>query len=162
MRYAEQFWMTDNANPYHDLFIEEGFTLAHAPLTRMMWVTDPIWINNRATTLEYRFHLAMMGALGIGGLNLTKWSDSDLETSAALIAQYKAVRETVQFGKLYRLRSPRDSAISAFEFVHPDGHEAVAFAFLSASTFGEYRVALRLQGLRAGRRIIESKNSISC
>lgn len=146
MRYIEQFWMSDNTDPYDDLFIEEGFTLAHAPLTRMMWVTDPIHINNRATPLEYRFHLAMMGALGIGA-DLTKWSEADLDKTAALVAAYKTIRETMQFGKLYRLRSPRESALSAFEFVHPDGREAVVFAFLSASTFGEFRIALRLEGL---------------
>ncbi len=146
MRYAEQFWMSDNTDPYDDLFIQEGFTLAYAPLTRMMWVTDPMGINNRATSLEYRFHLAMMGALGIGA-DLTKWAEADLEQAAAFVAQYKAVRETVQFGSFYRLRSPRESAITAFQFVHPDGHEAVAFAFLSASNFGEQRVALKLQGL---------------
>jgi alpha-galactosidase len=87
-----------------------------------------------------------MGALGIGA-DLTKWQDTDLEKTAALITQYKAIRDTVQFGKLYRLRSPRESVLSAFEFVHPNGHEAVVFAFLSASHFGEYRAALRLQGL---------------
>ncbi|MCC6805479.1 MAG: alpha-galactosidase [Anaerolineae bacterium] len=151
MRYAEQFWMSDNTDPYDDLFIEEGFTLAHAPLTRMMWVTDPIHVNDRATSLEYRFHVAMMGALGIGA-NLTRWSEADLTKTAEFVAQYKAIRETVQFGKLYRLRSPRESILSAFEFVHPDGHEAVAFAFLSASNFGEYRAALRLQGLEPDAR----------
>ena len=88
----------------------------------------------------------MMGALGIGA-DLTKWSDADLEATAAFVAQYKAIRETVQFGKFYRLRSPRESTLSAFEFIHPDGHEVIAFAFLSASNFGEQRIALRLQGL---------------
>lgn len=146
MPYAEQFWMSDNTDPYDDLFIEEGFTQAHAPLTRMMWVTDPMWMNNRVTSLDYRFHVAMMGVLGIGA-DLTKWAEADLEKAAALIAQYKAIRETVQFGKLYRLRSPREHAISAFEFVHPDGHEAVAFAFLNASNYGDYRIALQLEGL---------------
>jgi alpha-galactosidase len=88
----------------------------------------------------------MMGALGIGA-DLTKWNAADLEQTAALVAQYKAIRATVQFGKFYRLRSPRESTLSAFQFVHPDGHEVIAFAFLSASKFGEERIALRLQGL---------------
>jgi alpha-galactosidase len=146
MPYIEHFWMSDNTDPYDDLFIEEGFTLSHPPLTRMMWVTDKIHVNQRETSLEYRFHMAMMGVLGLGA-DLTKWSEADLSQAADFIAQYKAVRETTQFGKLYRLRSPREHAVSAFQFVHPDGHEAVVFAFLSASNFGEYPLALRLQGL---------------
>ncbi len=148
MPYAEQFWMSDNTDPYDDLFIQEGFTQAHAPLTRMMWVTDANWINGRPFNLDYRFHVAMMGLLGVGA-DLPEWSEADLKSAANHIAVYKEIRETVQFGSLYRLRSPRESALSAVQFVHPDGHEAVVFAFLSASTFGEFRTMLRLQGLDA-------------
>lgn len=146
MRYAEQFWMSDNTDPYDDLFIQEGFTQAHAPLTRMMWVTDANGINGRSYSLDFRFHLAMMGVLGIGA-DLTRWSQADLETAAARIAQYKAIRETMQFGAFYRLRSPRESALSAFQFIHPSGQEAVAVIFLSQSQFGYFSASVRLQGL---------------
>jgi alpha-galactosidase len=146
MRYTEQFWMSDNTDPYDDLFIMEGFTQAQAPLTRMMWVTDTNWINGRPFNLDYRFHLAMMGVMGIGA-DLPTWSEDKLQTAANHIATYKEIRQTVQFGKLYRLRSPRKSALTAVQFVHKDAHESVVFAFLSASTFGEFRAALRLEGL---------------
>lgn len=146
MPYAEQFWMSDNTDPYDDLFIQEGFTLAHAPLTRMMWVTDANWINGRPFSLDFRFHLAMMGVLGVGS-DLTKWPEDAIDTAAEYIALYKKIRQTVQFGRLYRLRSPRESALSATQFVSADGQESVVFAFLSASTFGEFRTGLRLQGL---------------
>jgi len=148
MPFIEQFWMSDNTDPYDDLFIQEGFTLAYAPVTRMMWVTDANWINGRPFTLDYRFHLAMMGVLGMGA-DLTKWPEADLDKAAAYIAVYKEIRDTVQFGQLYRLRSPRESALSATQFVSADGGESLVFAFLSASVFGEFRTMLRLQGLDA-------------
>jgi alpha-galactosidase len=67
--------------------------------------------------------------------------------AASFIALYKDVRETMQLGTFYRLRSPRDSALSAFQFVHPDGHEAVVALFLSQSQFGYFDIPVRLQGL---------------
>lgn len=148
MPYIEQFWMSDNTDPYDDLFIQEGFTLAHAPVTRMMWVTDANWINGRPFSLDYRFHLAMMGVLGMGA-DLTRWSEADLDKATEYIALYKQWRDTLQFGQLYRLRSPRESALSATQFVSLDGQESAVFAFLSASTFGDFRTMLRLQGLDA-------------
>jgi alpha-galactosidase len=153
MRYAEQFWMSDNTDPYDDLFIQEGFTLAHAPLTRMMWVTDTNGINGRSYSLDYRFHLAMMGVLGIGA-DLTRWSQADLDKAAEMIALYKNIRETMQFGALYRLRSPRESALSAFQFIHPSGHESVVAVFLSQSQFGHFYTPLRLQGLEPDTRYV--------
>ena len=146
MPYVEQFWMSDNTDPYDDLFIQEGFTLAHAPLTRMMWVTDSNGINGRSYSLEYRFHLAMMGVLGIGA-DLTKWSQTDLEKAAAYLALYKEIREMMQFGTFYRLRSPRESALSAFQFIHPSRQEAVVLVFLGQSQFGHFATPVYLQGL---------------
>lgn len=151
MQYAEQFWMSDNTDPYDDLFIQEGFTLAHAPLTRMMWVTDTNWLNGRSYSLEFRFHLAMMGVLGMGA-DITRWSQADLDKAAELIALYKDIRETMQLGAFYRLRSPRESALSAFEFIHPSGREAVVTVFLSQSQFGYFSTNVRLAGLEPNTR----------
>ncbi len=152
MAYAEQFWMSDNTDAFDDLRIQEGFTMAYPPLTRMLWVTEPIGINNhRALSLEYRFHVAMCGALGVGA-DLNRWSEADMDTARRLIGLYKEVRETIQLGQLYRLRSPRTSDLSAVQFVRPDGHESVVFIFLHASHFGEHQGLLRLQGLEPDTR----------
>lgn len=148
MEYADQFWMSDNTDPYDDLFIQEGFTLAYTPLTRMMWVTDANGINGRSYSIDYRFHLAMMGVLGIGA-DLTQWSQEDLEKATGFIALYKDIRETMQFGALYRLRSPRESALSAFQFNNPSAQEVVVTVFLSQSQFGYFTTRIRLEGLNA-------------
>jgi alpha-galactosidase len=151
MQYVEQFWMSDNTDPYDDLFIQEGFTQAHAPLTRMMWVTDTNGINGRSYSLDYRFHMAMMGVLGMGA-DLTRWHQADLDRAVEFIALYKSIRETMQFGAFYRLRSPRESRLSAFQFIHPDGHESVVVIFLSQSQFGYFSTAVCLEGLEPDTR----------
>lgn len=147
MRYVEQFWMSDNTDPFDQLFMTEGFSLGYTLASKMSWVTDPIHINNRRQpSLEYTFHSAMLGTMGVGA-QLLNWSDETMAQAADLIAFYKEVRETLQFGYFYRLRSPRASDLAAFQFVHPSGHESVVFLFLHSSKYGPHRITLPLQGL---------------
>ena len=91
--------------------IQEGFTQIYAPLSMMAWVTDsPNPITQRRLPLEYRFHVAMAGALSIGG-DLTQWSSADLAKATELISQYKAIRHIVQRGRLHRLASTRHGQV---------------------------------------------------
>jgi alpha-galactosidase len=146
LRYVDLFWESDNTDPYDDLFMFEGFSQVYASLTRLRLVTDPININNRGASAQYAYHDAMMGMLGIGA-DINHWSDEKTAEVRALVDQYKAVRETIHFGHVYRLLSPRSGALAATQFVSRDGGESVAFAFLHSSRFGLHRSMLRLQGL---------------
>jgi alpha-galactosidase len=147
MPYVEQFWMSDNTDPFDQIFMTEGFSMGYALAARMSWVTDPIRINgHRQPTLDYTFHSAMLGAMGLGA-NLLEWTDAQMAQARDLITAYKEVRETIQMGRLYRLRSPRASELAAFQFVHPQGQEVVVFIFLHSSRYGPFRTWLRLQGL---------------
>jgi alpha-galactosidase len=114
----------------------------------MAWVTDsPNWVNNRTTSLKYRFLSSMQGGLGIGA-NLNKWADTDFADATRLIAAYKRVRRTVQQGDLYRLVSPQDdSQQSATLYVSPDKAQAVLFAFLHSSTKLNALPSIQLTGL---------------
>ena len=137
MRLTDEMWPSDNTDPFDRLSIQDGFTYAYAPGVMMAWVTDsPNWMNARSTSLEYRFLSSMQGGLGIGA-NLNKWSPEDFAAAKKLVAEYKAVRGTVQDGALYRLISPTaDSEYSVTESVARDGHEAAIFAFLHSSQKG--------------------------
>ena len=119
----------------------------------MAWVTDsPNWVNQRSTSLEYRFLSSMQGSLGIGA-NLTHWDEQDFQTASRLISDYKSIRATVQQGQLYRLISPRDgSEYSATESVAADARQAVLFAFLHSSSMFYPYPRIRLQGLDPGAR----------
>ena len=135
MRLTDEVWTSDNTDPFDRLSIQDGFTHAHTPGVMMAWVTDsPNWVNQRSTSLEYRFLSSMQGSLGVGA-DLTRWNEQDFETAQRLIAEYKSIRMTVQQGSLYRLISPRDgSEYSATESVSPQARQAVLFAFLHSST----------------------------
>ena len=89
----------------------------------------------------------MQGSLGIGA-NLNKWSTEDFVAAKRLVAEYKAVRVTVQDGALYRLISPtQNSEYSATESVSRDNHQAAIFAFLHSSQKGQPYPQLYLRGL---------------
>jgi alpha-galactosidase len=134
MRFTDEVWPSDNTDAYDRLLIQNGFTYAYTPGVMMSWVTDsPTWVNQRTLSLEYRFLSSMQGSLGIGA-NLNKWTPQDFATAKEMIAQYKAIRQTVQRGELYRLISPEhNSEQSVTEYVARDGSEAVTFAFLHSS-----------------------------
>ena len=148
LRLTDEVWPSDNTDPFDRLSIQDGFTYAYAPGVMMAWVTDsPNWMNGRSTSLEYRFLSSMQGGLGIGA-NLNQWTPQDFAAAKRLVAEYKAVRATVQNGALYRLISPEGgSDYSVTESVARDGHEAAVFAFLHSSQKGLPYPQLYLRGL---------------
>ena len=145
---TDEVWPSDNTDPFDRLTIQDGFTYAYTPGVMMAWVTDsPNWVNQRTTSLEYRFLSSMQGSLGVGA-NLNHWSDADFATAKRLVAEYKEIRETVQHGSLYRLISPRNgSNFSVTESVSLDRGQAAVFAFLHSSQFGYPYPRIYLRGL---------------
>jgi alpha-galactosidase len=148
MGMTDQIWASDNTDPFDRLSIQDGFTHAYAPGVMMDWVTDsPNWVNNRFTSLAYRFLSAMQGSLGIGA-DLNKWTDADFAGATRMVAAYKQMRRTVQQGDLYRLIRPTDpSGRAATFFVSPDRRQAVLFAFLHSSSKSDRQPRIQLLGL---------------
>ena len=148
MHLTDEVWPSDNTDPFDRLSMQDGFTYAYTPGVMMAWVTDsPNWVNQRSTSLEYRFLSSMQGALGIGA-NLTRWNEQDFQAASRLVADYKSIRMTVQQGQLFRLISPREgSEYSATESVSSDTRQAVLFAFLHSSSMLYPYPRIHLQGL---------------
>jgi len=146
--HTDEVWPSDNTDPSDRLSIQDGFSYAYAPAVMMAWVTDsPNWVNDRRTSLDYRFLSSMQGSLGIGA-NLLDWNAQDFATAKKYVVDYKAIRASVQQGRLYRLLSPRDdSPYAATASVAADGAQAVLFAFLQASHMRYPYPRLRLAGL---------------
>ena len=120
LRRVEQVWTSDNTDAWDRVKIQEGFTQAYPPQAMMAWVTDsPNLLTRRELPLSFRFHVAMAGALGVGG-DLLRWTDAELAEAAELIAAYKDIRPVVQRGRLYRLASVLDGPFGASEYVAGD------------------------------------------
>ena len=148
LRRVEEVWTSDNTEAFDRLRIQEGFTQAYAPKFMSAWVTDVPNMNRRTTPLEYRFLVAMQGALGIGA-NLNKFSADDLTVAAKMVATYKRIRATVQLGDLYRLFSPRSGDLTANQYVAADGKQSVVFAFRHSQEYSTAPPTIRLRGLDA-------------
>ncbi len=146
LRRVDEFWTSDNTEGFDRLRIQEGFSQAYAPKFMSAWVTDVPNMNGRSTPLEYRFLVAMQGALGIGA-NLNHWSTGDTALAGSMVALYKRIRNTVQLGDLYRLLSPRSSDVTANEYIAADGGQAVLFAFRHSQQYNTAAPAVYLRGL---------------
>ncbi|NWF70865.1 MAG: alpha-galactosidase [Chloroflexi bacterium] len=126
LRRADQVWPSDNTEASARLAIQEGFSYAYPANTMEAWVTD---MNPNNLSLDFRFHVSMCGALGIGG-HLLHWEEKGLLPGAAKwIALYKTLRHLVQYGDLYRLRSPQTQPFSALLYLAKDKSEGVLFVF---------------------------------
>jgi alpha-galactosidase len=123
----DQAWTSDNTDPADRLLIQHGYSHALPANTMVNWVTDKGWHQDQ-TSLEFRFHVAMTGVLGVGN-DLAQWSPEDRRTAAQCVAQYKAIRPLVQAGVLHRLLSPVEGERVALEYADPQGGAAVVFLF---------------------------------
>ncbi|MES2393992.1 MAG: alpha-galactosidase [Acidobacteriota bacterium] len=148
LRFTDEVWPSDNTDGFDRLAIQEGFSYAYTPQIMMAWVTDvPNNIDDRTTSLEYRFLVAMQGALAVG-TNLNKWTPEQFATAKQMIATYKTFRETIEHGSLYHLASSfNNSAYSAESTVSMDRKQAVLLAYLHSSQGGYLYPRLYLQGL---------------
>src|SRR3984957_14493249 len=146
LKRVDEVWTSDNTEAFDRLQIQEGFTQAYAPKLMSAWVTDMPNTNGRSTPLQYRFLVAMQGALGIGA-NLNKFSAEDTAMATKMVATYKRIRNTVQLGDLYRLYSPRNGDIAANQYVAPDSRQSVLFVFRHSQEYSTAPPAIHLQGL---------------
>ena len=117
---ADQIWVSDKTEAAARLAIQEGFSQIFPANTMEAWVTD---VGADRRSLAFRFHVSMCGSLGIGG-HLAHWDAARRSEAADWIAPYKEIRPIIQFGDLYRLRSPQQDPFSALEYVSKDKREA--------------------------------------
>jgi alpha-galactosidase len=127
LQFADQIWISDNTNPTNRLTIQSGFSHAFPAITMESWVTD---MGEEFLPLEFRFHVSMCGVLGIGA-DLRKWGEKEITEAKQYVALYKEIRPIVQYGDLYRLRSPFDSSFSGVQYMDKDKSAGVLFAFLT-------------------------------
>jgi alpha-galactosidase len=143
LRLADQAWVSDNTEATARLNIQQGFSQLFPASAMEAWVTDA---GRGRISLDFRFHVAMCGSLGVGG-DLLYWSEEERERAAHWIALYKEVREIIQFGDQYRLGSPQDEPFTTLVYVNKEKTEGVLFAFRTHIPEPLFLPPVRLQGL---------------
>ena len=152
LRWTDQVWISDNTDAADRLQIQYGYSRAHSPRTMVCWVTDvPNQQTGRIAPLEFRFHVAMQGVLGIGG-DIGEWSATDLAIARRMIEQYKQLRPVVQHGRQYWLVPPAAVGPCAVQYVSAAGDASVVFMYQARGIRGAGARRARLRGLDAARR----------
>lgn len=149
LRYADQIWVSDNTMPAARLRMHEGFSQCFPACTMEAWVTRDEFAQQHQAAyipLDYRFHVNMLGVLGLG-MDLKRLNAEERAEARQLIALYKKVRPLVQFGVQHRLASLADGPYSAWLYASPDQREAVCFVFRSHAPDPAQPFFLRLRGL---------------
>lgn len=120
-------WASDNTDPVERIFIQHSFLNAFPANTMISWVTQEDW-HRQNHPLEYKFDVSMAGILGVG-YDITKWTEEDKNVARRKIAQYKDIRNTVQFGTHYRLVSPFENNRSVLQYNNKTQTEIVVFVY---------------------------------
>ncbi len=123
LMHYDQVWTSDNTDGIDRMVIQKGYSLLRPIKTMRAWVTDIAGIN-KPCSLDFRFNIAMQGALGLGG-DLTEYSEEDIEISKKNVALYKEIRELVQFGNLYRLMDIDKDEILFNQYVNDEKTKAL-------------------------------------
>lgn len=123
--YMPQTWTSDDTDAIERLKIQFGTSMVYPPISMGCHVSAvPNHQANRITPLETRWVSAMAGNFGYE-LDITKLSEEEKEELKEQISLYKEIRETVQFGTLYRLKSPFNSNEVAWMMISEDKNEIV-------------------------------------
>jgi alpha-galactosidase len=139
---TDQVWVSDNTDAVDRLAIQRGYSQLHPAQTMGAWVTaSPNPWTRRSLPLDFRFHVAAAGALGIG-VDLAACDEAELSRLAEHVALYKTVRHVVQHGVQYRL-----GTLDAVQYIARDGSETVVLAFQKSRDFGRTDPALPLRAL---------------
>lgn len=80
-------------------------------------------------------------------LDVTKMTDEELYEVAEQIKQFKALRNTIHKGDMYRLRSPFEGNRTVWEYVAEDGKEIVVFNLTTELIPVQNAERLKLRGL---------------
>ena len=148
--YFEEFWTSDNNDPYQRVFIQWGTSYFFPSNAMAQHIGhSPYWNTGRATPIKFRTDVAMSGRLGIE-LQPRKMTDEEREQCRRCINDYKPLRELIQLGNLYRLISPYDNqGIASLMYTNDNKDKAVLFAHRIQFLYNMKTPRIRLAGLDA-------------
>lgn len=145
--YMPQTWTSDDTDAVERLKIQYGTSIVYPISTMGAHVSAvPNHQVQRMTSLKMRGDVAMSGNFGYE-LDLTKLTEEEKSEIKEQVAQYKELRELIQFGDMYRLLNPFESNDCAWMVVSEDKSEAFVAYFKVLATPHDYKYRLKLQGL---------------
>lgn len=149
LKYSDCINYSDNHDPVDSLYMREGL-LKVCPAKYISGSGDISenrdGFNRRESSLEFKAMLAATGSLGVS-INLLNFTDEELDELTKYVSLAKEIRETVQFGTGYKLRSIYNDNAWCQQFVSVDGKEVLVFIFAPQLKFAYCFPSLKLLGL---------------
>jgi alpha-galactosidase len=159
--YMPQTWTSDDTDAVERLKIQYGTSLIY-PLSAMGAHVSAVPNHqvHRNTSIKMRGDAAMSGNFGYE-LDLTKLTEEEKDIVQAQVAEYKELRELIQFGNMYRLLSPFEGNEAAWMVVSEDKSEAFVAYFRVLAVPNGPITRLHLKGLDQNRSYsITGKNGV--
>jgi len=130
MKYTNEFWASDDTDPYERIFIQWGTNHFFPAIAMGAHITkSPNHQTDRETSLKFRADVAFGGRLGIE-LSPDDLEPEQLKFTKEAINLYKEIRPVIQFGDLYRLQSPYDEdGYAAINYVSANKEKAVLMVY---------------------------------
>ena len=145
--YMPQTWTSDNTDAIERLKIQFGTSMVYPNASIGCHVSAvPNHQVDRITPIETRGVVAMSGNFGYE-LDITKLPESEKEIIKEQVKLYKEIRETIQFGKCYRLSSPFENNDIAWMFISKDCEEIIVSFVRTLAKPNPKFISLKLVGL---------------
>jgi alpha-galactosidase len=127
--YMPQIWTSDNTDAHSRFLIQYGSYYGYKQSVMGAHVSDsPSAQVLRKTPLETRFNISAFGLLGYE-LDITQLTKFETKIIKNQIAFYKNHRKLLQFGDLYRLKSPFETNEMQLMVTSDDKKEAILGLF---------------------------------
>ena len=148
MKYFDEFWTSDNTDPLQRIYTQWGTSYFYPAMAMAAHISaSPNHQTHRKTPIKFRADVAMSGRLGLE-LQPSEMSEEERNVCRQAIADYKSVRNTIQLGDLYRLKSPYDrQGVASLMYVSPDKNDAVFFWYRTESFAGQRLPVVKMDGL---------------
>ena len=145
--YMPQTWTSDNTDAIERLKIQFGTSMVYPNASIGCHVSAvPNHQVDRITPIETRGVVALSGNFGYE-LDITKLPESEKEIIKEQVKLYKEIRETIQFGKCYRLSSPFENNDIAWMFISKDCEEIIVSFVRTLAKPNSKFISLKLVGL---------------
>lgn len=149
LKYQHEAWTSDNTDALERIRMQWSLNHIYPAIITAAHVTEvPNHQTKRVTPIKYRFDVAMTGRLGFE-LRPERVPEEDMKFSIKALDFYQKIRPIVQFGDLYRLRSPFEGNVASLLYAGTgeQSGQAVFFAFTQHKPSGEDCAPIQLNGL---------------
>lgn len=152
MPWFDEFWVSDNTDALQRIYMQWGTSYFFPSITMASHISaSPNHQTQRVVPVKFRADVAMSGRLGME-IQPRDMSESDIQQCKIAIADYKMVRDVVQFGDIYRLISPYDGkGLASMMYSTQDKSEAVLYMWKTEHFQDQRLPKVKLAGLDPDR-----------